>query len=548
MKKRCNLLLGLAICMFPVMRTTANTTSKTPSRLVSSTWNGTTWSAGTPNNTIDAVIASNTTPGAFTCLTLTINSGVALTINSGVTVQVQGNLTNNGNGLTGMGTIQFNKSGSIVQLSGNAISFEGIVDVLTGTTLNTNNLLTLNASSTTSYGRITGSTGTITGNVTVKKVLANTNTGFRHISLPVDAPITSLTGIDLLTGSHSPSYQQNVFYWDPTNIGASVAAGWTVATSTDDETKAYSIYSNNSAAGGIWDVASPISITGVPNQTDYTISLQYTFDPRGNLITSTQRGWNFIPNRFPSNIDVSVLINDANFGSTYKAVHVYNQQTGQYFGINQSSMINYQTSGGSLSTLTNDIIPFQGFWVKATSTSQSIQVKNSHRSTDLSTSAVFARKSTDQFRLNVSDTLGRGDQLAVLFDANATEQLDGTMDLYKLKSPNKWVPTMYCRQGDLELSANALPVLTNERIVQLIFESRQAGLTYSISPDFSLLSPETIVSLEDRQTGMLHDLSKGAYSFTCDNTFDNARFVLHFNKNNTAKSTARSTARNLQSK
>lgn len=548
MKKRCNFLLGLAICMFPVMLTTANTTGKTPPRLVSSTWNGTTWSAGTPNNTIDAVIASNTTPGAFTCLTLTINSGVALTINTGVTVQVQGNLTNNGNGLTGMGTIQFNKSGSTVQLSGNAISFEGIVDVLTGTTLNTNNLLTLNASSTTSYGRITGSTGTITGNVTVKKVLANTNAGFRHISLPVDAPITSLTGISLLTSSHFISYHKNIFYWDPTNVGASVAAGWTVASNVDDETKAYSIYCKNGTPGGLWEFSSPISITGVPNQTDYTISLQYTFDPRGNLASSTQRGWNFIPNRFPSNIDVSVLINDANFGTTYKAVHVYNQQTGQYFGINQSSLINYQASGGSLSPLTNDIIPFQGFWVKATSTSQSIQVKNSHRSTDLSTSAVFARKSVDQFRLNVSDTLGRGDQLAVLFDADATEQLDGTMDLYKLKSPNKWVPTMYCQQGDLELSANALPVLTNERIVQLMFESRQAGLTYTISPDFSLLNSETVVSLEDRKTGALHDLSKGAYSFTFDNAFNNARFVLHFKKDNTAKSTAHSTARNLQSK
>lgn len=546
MKKRCNLFIGLAIGMLSVLHTTAFTTGKTP--LVISTWNGTTWSAGTPTSAIDAVIASNTTPGAFTCLTLTINSGFALTINSGVTVQVQGNLTNNGNGLAGVGTIQFNKSGSTVQLSGNAISFEGIVDVLTGTTLNTNNLLTLNASSTTSYGRITGSTGTITGNVTVKKVLANTNTGFRQISLPVDAPITSLTGIDLLTSSHSPSYQQNVFYWDPTIVSANAATGWTAASSTDDETKAYSIYSNNSADGGIWDVSSPISITGVPNQSNYTINLIYSYDPRGNLISSVQRGWNFIPNRFPSNIDVSVLINDANFGTTYKAVHVYNQQTGQYFGINQSSLNNYQTSGGQLSTLTNDIIPFQGFWVKATSTSQSIQVKNSHRSTDLSTSAVFTRNSTDQFRLIVSDTLGWGDQVAVLFDTNATERLDGTMDLFKLKSPNKWVPTMYCQEGDLELSANALPLLTNERTIQLMFESQRPGLTYTISPDFSSFDPETKVTLEDRKTGALHDLSKGTYRFTYDNTFDNARFVLHFNRNNTATSTTQSTARNIKSK
>lgn len=531
MKMRCNLLMGLVVCMLPVLQATAHT--PLAPRIVSSTWNGTTWSAGTPNNTIDAIIASSTAPAAFTCLTLTINSGVALTISTGVTIQVQGNLTNNGNGLTGMGTIQFNKSGSTVQLSGNAISFEGIVDVLTGTTLNTNGLLTLNASSTTSYGRITGSTGTITGNVTVKKVLANTNTGFRHISLPVDAAITSLTGIDLLTASHSPSYQQNVFYWNAAVSSGSTATGWSAAASTDDETKAFSIYSNNGATG-LFDISSPISITGVPNQSDYTISLTYSYDPRGNLSSSTQRGWNFIPNRFPSNIDVSVLINDANFGSTYKAVHAYSEVTGQYFAINQSSMINYQTSGGSLSPTTNDIIPFQGFWVKATSSSQSIQVKNSHRSTDLSTSTVFARNNVEQLKLNVSDERGRGDQVAVLFDAAATEQLDGTMDLLKLRSPNRSVPTMYFQEGELELCANALPLLNNERDIQLMFESEQHGLAYTISPDFSAFNINASVNIEDRKTGAMHDLSKGAYRFTYDNTFGKNRFVLHFSKHNNA--------------
>lgn len=555
MKMRCNRLIGLAICMLPVLFATAYPTGNlhhgTP-RIVTSTWNGTTWSAGTPNSTIDALIASSTAPAAFTCLTLTVNSGVALTINAGVTIQVQGNLTNDGNGLAGMGTIQFNKSGSTVQLLGNAISFEGIVDVLTGTTLNTNGLLTLNASTTTSYGRITGSTGTITGNVTVKKVLANTNTGFRHISLPVDAPVTSLTGFDLLTSSHSPSYQQNVFYWNAAISSGTAATGWSVAAGTDDETKAFSIYSNNSATG-LFDVSSPISITGVPNQSNYTISLTYSHDPRGNLMSSTQRGWNFIPNRFPSNIDVSVLINDANFGTTYKAVHVYSEVTGQYFGINQSTLINYQASGGSLSTLTNDIIPFQGFWVKATSTSQSIQVKNSHRSTDLSTSAVFTRKSVDQLRLNVSDTLGWGDQVAVLFDEKATEQLDGTMDLYKLKSPSKKVPTLYCQEGELELCTNALPLLKNERNIQLMFESEQPGLTYTISPDFSSFNPENTVSIEDRKTGVIHNLSKGAYQFTYDDKFGKDRFVLHISRNNTAatknaKTTEQTVVLNVNSK
>jgi hypothetical protein len=520
LKMRCNLFMWLACCMpFGV------------TAMVTSTWNGTSWVGGTPNNTIDAIIASSTTPGAFTCANLTINSGVALTINSGVTVTIAGNITNNGSGLAGLGTIQFNKSGSTVTLSGNVISFGGIVDVVSGTTLSTNDKLTLSATSTTSFGRISGSTGTITGNVTVNKVLANTTAGWRQISLPVDAPITSLTGLDLLTSSHPTSFQRNVFYWDPSNAGASIAAGWAVAAGTDDETKAYAIYSNNSN-NGLHDITSGISITGTPNQSDYVVSLQYNFDPSGNHTASNSRGWYFIPNRFPSLLDISVLVNDANFGSTYKAVHVYNEVTGQYVAINQSTMNTYNCST-SFPIATTDIIPFQGFWVKATSTSQSITVKNIHRITDLTTATAFAKLKHELMRLNVSDSAGRGDQVVVFFDAQATEQLDGTMDLFKLKSPNNTVPTLFCQEGDLELCTDALPMLNGTRTIQLMFESQKIGSTYTFSPDFSAFNKYASVILEDRKTGVLHDLSNGPYQFVYDGSFGSDRFVLHFDQKNT---------------
>lgn len=502
-----------------------------PLTTMATTWNGTTWSAGAPTNAVDAVIASSVTPGAFTCANLTINSGVALTINSGVTVTVAGNITNNGNGLAGMGTIQFNKNASTVQLSGNAIGFEGIVDVVAGTTLNTNGLLTLTASTTTSYGRITGSTGVITGNVTVQKVLANTNAGWRQISLPVDAPLTSIVGIDLLNSSHPVAGQRNVFYYDPANgnpgpVSGFYAVGWTAPSNTDDETRAYTIFSDNSLAG-LKDISPSISITGVPNQATYTINLIYNYDPASTGMLSQQRGWNFIPNRFASNIDVSVLINDANFGTTYKAVHVYDEINGQYVAINQSSRNTYNNTTSN-SPLTSDLMPFQGFWVKATSTSQSIQVKMTHRSTDLSTSAVYTRRSPEQLRLHVADASGRADQVAVIFDETATEALDGEMDLFKLKSPNRTVPTLYCQEGDLELSANALPALNKARKVQLIFESWKKDSTYTFTPDLSAFNQDAKVQIEDKKTGRFHDLAEGAYQFVYDDAFGKDRFVLHF--------------------
>ena len=410
--------------------------------------------------------------------------------------------------------------------------------MLTGTTLQTNDKLTLSASSNTSYGRITGSGGTITGAVTVQKVMSSSNGGWRQISLPVDATIASLTGIDLLTTSHGVSNERNVFYWDPTNIGANTAAGWTQATAADDETKAYTVYSNN-GHGGQHDISGTISIAGTPNNGTYTVNLQYTFDPAGNLLTAMQRGWNFIPNRYASNIDVSVLVTDGNFGTTYKAIHVYDNANAQYMAINQSTRNTYNNAG-SLPIATSDIMPFQGFWVKATSTSQSIQLKNSHRITDLSTSTVLAHRTEQKqlLKLMVSDETGRRDQALVFFHPDATDQLDGTMDMFKLKSPDPSVPTLYCREGELDLCANALPVPQTERSVQLMFESRKHGTVYTFDPDFSAYTTALPVAMEDRKTGELYALSKGKFSFVHDGQFGADRFVLHFTQPAIAKSKA----------
>ncbi len=61
------------------------------------TWNGSTWSNGTPTSATDVVIASNTAPGSFTCNALTVNSGITLNVSNGSTVTVSSSTTNNGN-------------------------------------------------------------------------------------------------------------------------------------------------------------------------------------------------------------------------------------------------------------------------------------------------------------------------------------------------------------------------------------------------------------------------------------------------------------------
>jgi hypothetical protein len=505
-----------------------NTVSPCSPAATNTTWNGT-WSNGAPTASLDAIIASNAAPGNFSCKNLTINNGLALTVSAGTTTTISGDVNNSGNGFAGTGTISFTNN-STSALAGNAYSFEGVVEVAGTTVLNTNNLLTLTASSTSSYGQISG-TGTVNGNVTVQKVMANTNAGWRQFALPVDALVTALTGVDVLTSAHATATERNIYYWDPTNVGSNVAAGWTAANNTtDDEGKAYIIYSNN-ANVGFHELASTISITGVPNQSSYTHNLQYTYDPAGNKISATQRGWNFIPNKFPSNLDVTALINDANFGSTYKAIHVYDQVNGQYVGVNQSTMNSYNNSGTSVFGVAHDVQPFQGFWVKATSTSQSIQVKTTHRITDISATRAYMKRSLNCLIVDVADASGRGDRMSVIFDADATAYgLDGTMDIFKLKSRDVSVPTLFAVQDSLELSVNALPQLSGSRTVELAFESQKDGETYTYKPDFSSFDPFVSVLLEDKKTASLVDLRTVAYSFVHDKTYGANRFVLHFSK------------------
>ena len=70
-------------------------TVQTP--IVSTTWNGTTWSNGAPTSTVDAIIDGDfSTAGNFICKDLTLNSGKTLTINAADKLSVMEDLVNNG--------------------------------------------------------------------------------------------------------------------------------------------------------------------------------------------------------------------------------------------------------------------------------------------------------------------------------------------------------------------------------------------------------------------------------------------------------------------
>lgn len=507
----------------------------------SSTWNGTTWSNGTPSSTLDAIIASSTTPGAFTCEDLTINSGVSLTLGSGVTATIHGDVTNSGNGTSGVGTLQFVKSGT-QSLNGSAFTHSGVIEVATGSTLTTNSKLTIANGGSLMHGTSTpNGGGSVSGSITFEKTIGSTTKGWRMFSLPVDALIDNFeSGLNTLCSNHTPSGERNVYYYDPAAAGAApgggnYAVGWTQANNTtDDEQKAYSIYLDNTSHGA-WNFGSTVSISGTPNDGNRTFNLQYHYDPASAGNSSVQRGWNMIPNHFPSNLGVYNLINDGNFGTTYKAIHVWDQSTSQMIGLNQSSMNSYNNSSTSRFSTIRQISPFTGFWVKATSTSQSIQLKNSMRTsrTDSLPANTYFKKELDVFTVEVKDSENKTDQFSVCFDEAATDGMDYTMDIYKFKSFSDEVPTLYTElEGEGMISFNALPIRESYSM-PLYMESFKNGKEYTFSPITEEYLGYFDVELVDNKTGVKTQLLTNDYSFKYDAAYKGARFTLNFTKKST---------------
>lgn len=504
------------------------------------TWNGSTWSNSAPNSSTDAIIASSTTPGAFTCADLTINSSFALTLGSGVTATIHGDLTNSGNGTSGAGTLNF-ASGGAQSLSGSSFTHSGPVEITTGTTLTTGGLLILANHASLMHGTNTpNGGGSISGNVTFEKTIGSTTDGWRSFSIPVDDLIDNFeTGLNTNCSNFSPAFRQNVYYWNGTVRGGSsnsVAEGWTVANNTtDDENKGYAIYlSNNSSS--FFDFSSTVSITGTPNDGTKTFNLDYTYDPEGDSSTAAQQGWNLIPNYFPSSLRAFDLINDADFDPTYKAVHIWDQNAGQLKAINQSGLTNYNTAGGSIFSTTRQIPPFMAFWVKANANSQSVQLKNYMRtsSTDSLPANNFLKTNYDIFRIEVKDQQNNMDQYSVAFVEGTTENFDPAMDIYKFKSFTEEVPTLYSnhQQGDM-LSLNAVPPVKESYSADIHFESYKPGREYTISPITVDYSNHYNVELIDNKTKTTTDLLKDDYSFNYDENYKNARFTLKFTRKST---------------
>ncbi|MEZ5017088.1 MAG: T9SS type A sorting domain-containing protein [Flavipsychrobacter sp.] len=396
----------------------------------STTWNGSTWSAGAPSSTVDAVIASSTTPGAFTCKDLTINSSFSLTLGTGVTATIHGDMTNSGNGISGTGNLTFSKSGTST-LSGNAFSVLGVVTVSSGCTLATASKLTL-ASNASNTGSIGNSAGSISGSVTVQRYipgkrcyrfLAHPFTSTQQVSLLTDdIDITGSGGAAngfTTTTTNNPSSH----IWDVTTADNTTAGnnpGWSAITSATSSswTKAGLLRvlvrgaKGEGLTGGAYTPsASTLDMTGTVNTGTQTITLT-----KGSGSTFVACG-----NPFPSPVQMNTVAKGSNVGANYYVWDATSGAKGAYV-TNAFTTSYILPSGGAL------------FTTVSANSNNTLEFQEADKSTSSPASIFKTTGANDWVELLISDSTLKWDRLLINFNDNSMDVQD-KLDAVKLYNP-----------------------------------------------------------------------------------------------------------------
>ncbi len=441
------------------------------------------------------------------------NQGTAGGSNSGETTLENNNgIPYDPNVITGSGTLIFDNNGDTLSLSNIKLNMEGVVQVTSGTTLQSSDSLTLTASSASSYGQLIGD-GTVLGNVASQAWLDVSTAGYHALG----APFTNATLEEFNEGQTmvaANTSQGTIWQWNATT------AGWEAPSALTDVAtngRGYTIYAGTNAYGTFLLSGSGVAeVDGTVANGDITVALGYNAGQAsgvgfaGGTGQSSTEGWNFLANPYPSQYDWDGQALPAGMSNAF-----YVNNGGSY-----ASYVNgVGTNGG-----TQYLAPFQGFWVQTSNSSPGNFVFEQDQRVTAPSTSLLKTTVVDGVWVTVGDSID-SDELFIGFDNNASVGFDKDVDARKLL--NKYIPNLYTTVGGSAFSINRVAPNT-QTTFPLELSNVSDGQSYSFHLDASLLQAYTTVRLEDKMLNTWYDLKSGDYYFVQNNSYGTDRFTLHF--------------------
>jgi hypothetical protein len=388
----------------------------------------------------------------------------------------------------------------------------------------------------------TGTISTKGGTHAEQYLTASANAGWRQIGSPVSATFAQVDDDFQSYYPNSPgtvgtSEKWNIKYWDASSTTATptdLAKGWTKV-----DNNAVSFGPANNAIGYSIFVGSYFNIfnngildlEGEVGNGDYTYQTQPT--SANGLAAAINKGWQLIPNPYPSNINISDLLgNTSDFPLAYKAIHIWNGKSQQYTAVADNVYTDFSGTTTPDNNTVN-IAPFQAFWVKGSETlTETVTLKNSHRT--LVAQGNYFKTTPDLIRLNATAADGAIDQTIITFEQDADDNLDGR-DAFKIMSLNEDMHNMYTFADGNKIAINRKAIPAPDKHIPMYFEAPNANV-FKIDMVQETVAINWAIELEDHKTGAIHNLRNGEYSFKNDPSFTSNRFTVHINK--TGKSVA----------
>ena len=356
----------------------------------------------------------------------------------------------------------------------------------------------------------------------------------------VSAPVISsdATSAVFTRTNASGNFNPNFYYYDET-VDLDGNPNTEPAGSFDSQylTKGWK-YAHNGASGAdvhlqenqgylFWtDGDQVITFQGKPATGNYDVSnLSYTQndpDDDGDAVPDLYDGWHLLGNPYPSYIDWD-KIRDDQISGVDDGIYVWDD--GQYAGYKNGVSV----MSGHLSNL---IPPMQGFFVHVNNATNSIQIRNEHRTHG--SQKYLKRKTviTDLIKLRTTAN-GVNDYFAVYFEPDATPAYDEKYDLVRMFTNRMDVPQLYAfsDNGD-PLSLSALPQADMNNSVVPLGLAIGENSACEISVDKLTGLNNIHVYLRDKLLDSLIDLrAVKSYKFTAQSGRDDNRFELIFGQN-----------------
>jgi len=462
---------------------------------VSTIWDGTSWSAGVPDDTKNAIINSNyntTDNGNIAANTVLVNSEIIVTVTADHYISSQSEIVN-------YGSLVVNNGGIVYQVDDY-----------------TKNI----------------------GNTTIER---DSQPVRRFDYTYWSSPVSNQTLYNLSPNTLADKY----FSFNP------VIGNWVVnvnGTNNMTEGKGYIV-----RAPQTFDINTP----SIYNASFYGILNNGIISVPIDVQSGQSSGWNLIGNPYPSAlriddflglpenqalVDGTIYVWTHNSELTSQPGGGYTYTSDDYAVYNFTGGITAKSASSSNATVADNSAPSgyiasgQSFFVKGIGTGTAV-INNSMRMTTdnnqfYKTNTASAQNNLQKNRvwLDIRNNQGAFKETLVGYVENATNGIDSKFDGTNLNG-NSYV-NFYSLNAisKLSIQGKALP-FSDTDIVPLGFYTSLTGTFTITASHFDGLFIAQNIYLEDKLLNVIHDLKSGPYSFTTDSgTFD-TRFVLRYTTN-----------------